>query len=703
MRFSFALVLFTGCALGPGTGGASSAPPPPPKPVREATVEKVHGVPVADPYRHLEDVQGVEVQAWANQQDERTRKTLETRPSRAALKSRIEQLAGIGRLRAPSVYGNRIFYSKRTALENQSVLYVRDGFTGAGRRLVDPNTLSADGTTALDWWYPSPDGSKIAYGLSEGGSEMSTLRIKEVESGKELAETIPRTRSSSVSWLPDQTGFYYTQLPAPGSVPAGEESYHRKVYFHKLGTSVDEDRHIFGEGRPKEDWPTVEVSHDGKWLTVSIFQGWSKSEIFIKDLQSDGRWMALVKGLDAMTDAKVHEGTVYLLTNWKASRFRIASCAPTETDPANWKTVVPEGDGPIRGFEIVGGKLAVHELSDAMSRLRILSLGGSAGAEVELPTKGTVGGLHADPAGSELVFEFSSFFTPAALFRYNAGTGKLKEIESLGAPIDPAAFEWSQVRVTSKDGTAVPMFVLHKKGLARDGKNPTILSGYGGFSQTMTPYFGAATITWLERGGVYAIANLRGGGEYGEPWHRAGMLEAKQNTFDDFIAAAEWLIKERVTAPDKLGIEGHSNGGLLVGAALTQRPELFRAVLCGVPLLDMVRYHKFLLARLWIPEYGNPEKPEDFAWLYAYSPYHRVKDRTPYPAVLLMTSDRDTRVDPMHAFKMCARLQEATSSGKPVLLRYEKKAGHGAGKPLSKAIDDLADQYAFMMWQLGLE
>jgi prolyl oligopeptidase len=699
MRRAFFLLLITGCA----TGGGGVATAPPPKTLKKPFVETLHGVEVSDPFRSLEDGENPDVRSWADAQNERTRKALDARPSRAALRARVEQLVAIGRLRTPQVFGSRVFYSKRTALENQPVLYVRDGFTGTGRRLVDPNTMSADGTVALDWWHPSPDGSKIAYGTSEGGSEQSTLRVKDVETGKEYEEAIPRTRAADVAWLPDQSGFYYTQFPAAGTVPKGEENYHRRIFFHKLGTSVDDDNLVFGETRAKEDWPGAALSRDGRWLIVEIHQGWSKSEIFVKDLQENSRWAPVVKGMDAQAFGMVHQGTLYLMTNWKAPRFRIVSCAPTETDPEQWKELVPEGEATMRGFEIVGEKIVIHELRDATSRLRMVGLDGQGSADIELPGLGTVWSIQADPAGSDLVFDYTSFFSPTSLYRFNVATGALKEFERLDVAVDAGQFESKQVRYTSKDGTSIPMFLLHKKGVARDGNRPTILTGYGGFGISITPNFNPGAIAWMEKGGVFASPNLRGGGEYGEAWHKAGMLENKQNSFDDFIAAAEWLVKEKVTSPGRLAIEGGSNGGLLVGAALTQRPDLFRAVVCGVPLLDMVRYHKFQIARLWIPEYGDPDQPEQFKWLYAYSPYHKVKDQTPYPAVLLLTAEKDTRVDPLHARKMCARLQEATSSGRPILLRFEKKAGHGAGKPLSKAIEELADEYAFLAWQLGVE
>lgn len=700
MRHLLVLVLFTGCALGKGGSGSTVAPPP--KPVKTTLVETIHGEKVADSYRSLEDGTNPAVAEWTDGQNRVTRSILDARPTRPGIRSRLDALASIGRLMQPRVFGKRVFNLKRFGLENQPVLCVRDGFVGAGRRAIDPNTMSADGLVALDWWHPSPDGSKVAYGTSSSGSEISTLRVREIETGKVLAEEIPRTRAASIAWLPDQSGFYYTQYPAPGSVPKEDEPYHRRVYLHKLGTSLDEDRLVFGEGRDKKDWPEVILSRDGRWLMVPVYQGWSKSEIFVKDLNEGGRWKTLVAGVEAMFSPLMHDGVVYLLTNWKAPRFRIMACSPEDTDPAQWKEIVPEGEATISGFEIVGGRLALLELRDATSRLRTTALDGSGSAEIQLPGLGTVGEIQADPEGTHLLFDYVSFFSPPTLYRYDVSAGTLKELERLEG-VDTSPYESSQVKYTSKDGTTIPMFLVHRKGLERNGGHPTLLTGYGGFAQSLTPRFGTGVMLWLEKGGVFAMPNLRGGGEYGETWHQSGMLAHKQNSFDDFLAAAEWLVREKFTSPDKLAIMGGSNGGLLVGAALTQRPDLFRAVVCDVPLLDMVRYHHLKIAQLWMKEYGDPGKPEDFKWLYAYSPYHRVKDGTAYPAVFLRTAEHDTRVDPMHARKMFARLSEATTSRRPILFLSDKEAGHGAGKPLNKALDELADSYAFLMWQLGME
>jgi len=691
------LLLFlvtSGCSTGP-------AKAPPAKSV--TVVETIHGVPVNDPYRWLEAGEAEEVLAWTESQNKHTRKLLDPLKFRASLRERLEKLASIGRVRSPRVFGRRVFFLKRVGLEAQPGLQVRDGYTGPTRRVIDPNTMSADGTTALDWWHPSPDGSLIAYGTSEGGTELSTLRIRNVENGQDHPEAIPHTRACGLAWLPDGSGFYYTSYPAPGSVPKGDEKYFRKVWFHKVDTDPSQDRLIFGEKRAKEDWPEPVLSPDGRYLVINVYQGWSKSEVYLKDLQHDGRWIPVVEKVDAQFSARVVGGKVLVFTNHEAPRYRIMAADPATPKMEHWTELVPQGDAVITDFDVFGDRIVLLELRDATSRLRTVGLDGSGGPVVDLPDLGTVSEIHADSRGADFVFDFMSFFHAPALYRYDGASGKVTSFERLPTDVDMSRFESRQVWIVSKDGTKLPMFLVHARGLSKDGNHPTLLYGYGGFAQSMKPFFGSALMAWLERGGVYAMPSIRGGGEYGEDWHKGGMLANKQNSFDDFIAAAEWLIKERFTSPEKLAISGGSNGGLLVGAVLTQRPELFRAVLCGVPLLDMVRYHRFQLARLWIPEYGCSDNAEDFKWLFAYSPYHRVAKGTPYPAVLLTAAEGDTRVDPLHARKMGARLQEATSSGRPVLVWIEKKAGHGAGKPLAKVIDQLVDEYSFLMWQLGMD
>lgn len=686
----------------------------PAKPV----VEKVHGVDVADPYRWLERADEAEVKIWTEKQNAFMRQALDPVPARKWIEQRLWQLHEIGALGVPVSRGRgakvRYFYTRRTGKQNQPVLYVRDnasvqaGFAGtsADRPLVDVNQLAADGTVSLDWWYPSEDGRLVAYGISNDGSEESTLRVRDVATGKDRPDVITRTRACSVAWRPDGTGFYYTRYPAPASVPAGEDKYHRHVYFHALGTDPDQDPKIFGTGRDLKEWASVALSPNGRWLGIEIAQGWAKTELFLVDTKATGplKPVPVVTGRDAVFSlVEVLDDRLYVLANEEAPRYRLFRVDPRKPAREGWTEVLPQGEETLEAVCAAGGKIAAVYLKDASSRVRVFSDSGRLEREIPLPSLGTAVALSGRQTRAELFFGFTSYLTPMRVFRHDVNKGETSVWQKLEAPIDFDAFVVEQVRYKSKDGTAVPMFLVHKKGLVRDGKNATLLYGYGGFNINLTPGFSASVAPFIEAGGVYAVANLRGGGEYGETWHQAGMLGNKQNVFDDFIAAGEYLVKEKITSPKRLAISGRSNGGLLIGAAITQRPDLFQAAICGVPLLDMVRYHLFRIAKLWIAEYGSSEDPAQFKWLYAYSPYHRVKDRIDYPATLIFTAESDTRVDPMHARKMTARLQAATTGKKgPVLLRLEGKAGHGAGKPLAKTVAQQADEMAFLFGQLGV-
>jgi prolyl oligopeptidase len=683
----------------------------------------VSGAP-ADPYRWLEDGDAPAVARWTEAQNAATRKALDHLPGRAALEDRLGRLYAIGSLGAPvsralaadttvkpgkSGRERRYFYTRRDGAQNQAVLYVRDGLHGADRALVDVNQERVDGTRALDWWFPSDDGRRVAYGTSDDGNEESLLRVRDVGSGTDLADQIPRTRACSLAWLPDGSGFYYTRYPKPGEVPPGEEAYHRGVFFHHLGHDAAHDLKIFGEGRDRTDWPSVDLSPDGRWLVVSVAQGWTRSEVHLFDIHA-GRAgiprppIAVAAGEDARFDViEALDDRIYLLTTSGAPRGRIFAVDPQHPARAHWREVVPEGADVLERAVYFHGGLAVGFLHDAAARLAIFDQDGGRRREVALPGLGALTALSAARDAAELFYGFTGFFAPTTIFNVQLGAAPRSVVwRALEAPVDPADFEVERVMVSSRDGTRVPLFLAHRKGLPRDGRHPALLTGYGGFEVNMLPAWTPSAIPFLERGGTYALAVLRGGGEYGESWHRAGMLGNKQNVFDDFIAAATWLIAERVTAADRLAISGGSNGGLLVGAALTQRPELFRAVICGVPLLDMLRYHLFRIAALWIPEYGSPDDPVAARWLAAYSPYQHVRDGVKYPAVFLHAAASDTRVDPMHARKMAARLQAATASGLPVLLQVESKAGHGAGKPLRKVIAQLVDQWSFLFAQLGI-
>jgi prolyl oligopeptidase len=666
-------------------------------------VESLHGETVADPYRWLEDGDSPETRAWTERQNALTEAYLAAFPGRERIRRRLDALLAIGALGVPTPARGRYFYLRRDGRQNQPILYARDGVAGADRVVVDPNAANPAGTTALDWYFPSLDGRYLAYGLSEDGSEQSVLHVLDVATGRILPDRIPRTRSAAVAWLPDGSGFYYTRYPGSGEVPKGEEHYHRAVQFHPLGGDPAADPLVF---RPaaKEHWPGVGVSPDGRWLVVTVARTFDETDLYLQDLAAGGPLVAVARDLPASFEGEVAHGRLFVRTNLDAPTYRLYVADPERPARDGWREIVPpRNDAVLEGVTVAGGRLALSYLERASSRLRLTDFDGRPAAEVALPTLGSLFGVGAEWDGRELFFGFSSYTVPPSVYRIDLGTGEHSLWRRVEADMDPEAFEVRQVTYASRDGTPVTMFLVHRRGLARDGDAPTYLTGYGGFNISMTPAFSRSLLLWLERGGVVAVPNIRGGGEYGEHWHQSGMLGRKQNSFDDFIAAAEWLIAEGYTRPARLAAAGGSNGGLLMGAVLTQRPELFRAVLIQVPLLDMLRYHRFLIARLWIPEYGSADDPEQFPWLRAYSPYHHVRDGVAYPAVLLATAESDTRVDPMHARKMAARLQAATASGHPVLLRLEARAGHGAGKPLSKVLDELTDSWSFVFCELGVD
>jgi len=578
------------------------------------------------------------------------------------------------------------------------------------RALIDVNSLAPDGAIALDWWFPSEDGRYVAFGTSANGSEISTLQVIEVESGGLLPEKIERTRAASVAWLPDSTGFYYTRYPRPGEVAAGEEMYHRRVFFHALAAEAGgkDDPLIFpadGHTLDPQHWPGVSLSHDGRWLLIGITRGWTRSDLYLKDLAANGKFQRITPDENFLYHADVLEGHLYITTNEGAPRCRIFKAACAAPERRNWREIIPESEGVIEWYATVfGRRLFVHYSRNASSELRIFDLEGRLAAEVAMQALGTIFDLGGSWDSVCAFFGFISYTIAPTVYEIRPD-GKTAKWAGVDSGIDPEQYRIEQRWCVSRDGTRVPMFVVSRKGLARDGTNPALLSGYGGFNVGRTPFFNRnAMLLLLERGGVYVDVQLRGGNEFGEEWHRAGMLERKQNVFDDFIAAAEYLVAEKFTSPERLAIQGGSNGGLLMGAALTQRPELFRAVVCQVPLLDMLRYQHFQIAKLWIPEYGTADDPRQFEYLHAYSPYHRVKPGTVYPAVLFMTAESDTRVDPMHAVKMAALLQAeaANAADRPILLRVDAKAGHGMGKPITKLLDDAVDMWSFLFWQLGI-
>lgn len=685
----------------------------PPKAKVETVVDDYHGHKISDPYRWLENAGSPDTQKFVAEQNAYTRQLLDAIPGRDKLRAGIQKLANLGAIGTFKPRGNHYFYTRRDGHQNQFVIMAREGLDGKDRTLVDVNTLATDGTVALDWWFPSDDGQLVAYGTSANGSENSTLKIVETATGKLLPEHIERTRANSLAWLPDGSGVYYTRYPRPGDVPAGQEVYHRHVFFHKLGDPANtdglKDPLIFGEELSPELWPNVQISDDGKWLLIEVSEGWTKSELYLKDLSSSGsKFVRLTSGKTFLYKGEIFDGHLYITTNEEGPRYHVYKAACSHPERSAWKEIIPQSDAVIQegGAHIVGKKIFVEYIKAGTSAVSIYDLEGKHVADVAMPALGSIVNNYIGGQwnGREAFITFTSYAIPVNVYRIGLD-GKISEYMHVPSDIDAKRYEVKQLWFHSKDGTRVPMFVVHKKGLVLNGKNPTMLYGYGGFNVTLSPQFNRNNmLELLERGGVYAEAQLRGGNEFGEEWHRAGMLEKKQNVFDDFIAAAEYLIAQKYTDKDHLAIMGGSNGGLLMGAVLTQRPDLFRAVICTVPLLDMLRYQNFQIAKLWIPEYGSAEDPQQFDFIYAYSPYHHVKQGATYPAILFMTADSDTRVDPMHAKKMTALLQAEAGNGpdRPILLRVDTKAGHGAGKPIAKLVDDAVDGLSFVFWQLGI-
>ena len=702
-------------APGATTSEPSSSASAPPmtadgKTRKDDLVEDLHGVKVADPYRWLEDGDSPAVKEWTAAQADRTRKALEAFPGRDELRKRVSTVVhAAGDVNPPDVErpqrGKSLyFHTKRAGDQDQAALYVREGVKGEDRVLIDPQKLgNASATTAIDWWFPSLDGSLLAYGYSKDGTELSTLHVRDVKTGADLPDEIPYTRNASVAWVPDNKGFYYSRFPEPGSVPAGEEIAHLRIFFHLLGHDWKKDKVIF-ERPVKEDQPYVSISPGGRWLVVTVELGFSKNEVFVRDRSkgSDAKWVPVITGVDAWTTAVPREERLYLVTNDGAPNNRLYVVEYDHPDRKMWREVLPEGKDPLAHVAVLKSEIVASYMHDASSRLERFTLAGKSKGAITLPSIGSAhvrGARNAD----EAFIGYESFLEPPRVLRYDPATGKTEPWDATGDIGAPADVETTMKYATSKDGTRVPIFVVAKKGIPLDGSNPTLLWGYGGFNSSQTPTFRPYAVLTVEKGGVFATAVLRGGGEYGEAWHRAGMLGKKQNVFDDYAACAEELVNEKITSPEKLVTIGRSNGGLLVAAAITQHPELFRAGVAIVPLTDMLRYPRYRIGRWWVSEYGDPDRDEDFKWLYAYSPYHRVKDGVRYPAVLLSTGESDNRVDPMHSRKMAARLEEAQGDAtQPILLRVDTNAGHGQGKPASKLIDQLVDELSFAFHEVGV-
>ena len=717
------VVSLAGCAAHPAAtaprpAAASAAPPaPPPAPARAFAYppaargdvsEDYFGTKVADPYRWLEKADDPATVAWVTAENALTRSVLD-RPEREAIKARLTELYDYPKISIPEKKGNRYFFFKNSGLQNQSVYYVQEGPNGEPRVLIDPNTMSSDGTVALTNTSPTKDGRLLGYAISRSGSDRQEISVRDVATGQDLPDKIVWVKFSGIAWTPDGKGFFYTRYPQPGTVPAGEEHYFPKLYYHRLGDPQDKDAMFFEKPTEKEVTIGGSVTYDGRWLVITPNKGASnKTELWVLDLSKKGaKPVPVFTGYEnAYNPAEIVDGRLYTWTDRGAPLGRVIAVdlkrLPKDNRDAPFVEVVPEGKDTLQTAYIVNKKLVLQHLRNASSALAVHSLTGKVEKEIALPGIGTVGGLTGDADQTEMYVAYSSYTQPPTNFRYDFGKGELVLFQKTDAKVDPSAYETEQVWYPSKDGTKVSMFLIHKKGLAKDGNRPVYLYAYGGFNISQTPGFSGTRYVFLEKGGIVAIPNLRGGGEYGEAWHTAGMREKKQNVFDDYIAAAEWLISSGYTKKERLAIAGGSNGGLLVSAVEMQRPDLYGAVICQVPVADMLRYQKFTLGRYWIAEYGSSEVAGDFPFLYKYSPYHNVRDGVAYPATLITTADTDDRVDPGHSKKLAARMQAAQGGDQPVLIRVETKAGHGGGKPTSKILDEQADVWTFVFWKLGV-
>jgi prolyl oligopeptidase len=670
-------------------------------------VDDYHGTPVADPWRWLEDPNSDQTKSWVTAQNEVTMPFLASLPGRETIINRLTDLWDFPRYGSPSRAGENYFYYLNDGLQNQSVLYKQASLDADATVLIDPNTFSEDGTVALSSVAFSENAKYVAYAKSVGGSDWREFFVRDVNSGEDLADHIEWVKFSGVSWDKNEEGFYYGRFPQP----TPEEfltapNRNMKLYYHKLGTSQDEDVLVY-ERPDQPDWGLYgQVTDDGNYLVINISQGTDqRNRVYVKDLtRANSQVMPLLDAFDASYSFIDNNGTTfYFRTNNEAPKYRVIAVDVRRSQPSNWTTVIAEGESVLTGITVVANRMVASYLTDARSEILIYGFDGTFEREIELPTVGSAGGLNGRKQDNELFYSFASFTYPSTIFRYDFTTNESVVFRASEVDFNPDDFETRQVFYDSKDGTKIPMFITHKKGLELDGSNPTYLYGYGGFNISMTPGFSVGNIVWLEQGGIYAVANLRGGGEYGREWHLSGTKERKQNVFDDFIAAAEYLIEDGYTSSDKLSIGGGSNGGLLVAAAILQRPDLFGAALPAVGVLDMLRYHQFTIGWAWASDYGTSEDPEGFEYLYAYSPLHNVKDGVEYPSTLITTADRDDRVVPAHSFKFAAELQEKHGGKNPVLIRIETDAGHGAGKPTSKIIEELADRWAFLANELGMK
>lgn len=691
-RKVLAMIVFV---AGAGLTASANSAQSPPAARRDDIIDDYHGVRAPDPYRWLEDQNSPETRSWIEQQDAYSGPILDRLPGRDTIRQRLTALMNVDVIGVPREENGRYFFMRRKAGQDLHALYMRHGLDGPDQLLIDPHPLSPDHSTSVDLLDVAKDGNLIAYGIRLGGQDEVSIHLMDVDGRRDLSDVLPSADYYGVALKPDKSGFYYARRTKQGP----------RVYYHPLGGDPARDPEVFGENLGLGDLAVPQLSDDARYLLIDVLHGSAseKTELYLQDLTAQTPVQPVVNDITARFAGELAGDRLYIQTDWNAPNGRVFLTDLATPTREHWREVVPEGDSVIQDITAAGGKLFINYTRDAHSELRLFDADGADGRDIPLPSLGTTTAVSGHWESPRAFFEFNSYGEPGTIYRYDTEHKAAEVWARIEAPLNREAFDVRQVWYLSKDKTRVPMFVVCRKGTKLDSSNPALLTGYGGFDISMTPEFSPQEALWVESGGVFAVPSLRGGSEFGEKWHRAGMLQNKQNVFDDFISAAEWLIANRYTSPSRLAIRGQSNGGLLVGAALTQRPDLFQAVVCRYPLLDMLRYQDFLVARYWVPEYGSADHPDEFKYLYAYSPYQNVRKGTRYPAVLLVSGDGDTRVAPLHARKMAAMLQWATGSDRPILLSYDTKSGHSGGRPLSKEIDELTDELSFLFSQLNFQ
>jgi prolyl oligopeptidase len=684
----------------------SSSPLPYPQAKPGAQVDDYHGVKVSDPYRWLEDTDSADTHAWVDAENKLTFSYLDQIPYRKAIHGRLTKLWNYERFSAPEQEGGRYFFEHNNGLQNQNVLLAAESFNAEPRVLLDPNLLSSDGTIAVSDTAISDDGKLMAYSLATSGSDWNEWHVRDVDTGKDLPDLVKWVKFAGASWSKDGKGFYYSRYDEPTGATMRDTNYFQKLYYHRLGSVQSEDKLIYERPDNKEMMFGGGVSDDGHYLIIHVAQGTSpNTRVYYKDLtQPDSQVLKLLDDFDARYEFIDNDGPVFWFeTNLDAPRGRLLAIDSRHPERANWKTLVPQSADKLQFATVVNNSFLLGYLKDARTVVRVHDLSGTLLRDVDLPGIGTAVGFIGKRKDKETFYAFTSFISPTTIYRYDPVAGKSSVFRQPKVDFDASRYETKQVFYASKDGTRVPMFLTYKKGIKLDGQNPTLLYAYGGFDISLTPAFSVPNVVWLEMGGLYAQPNLRGGGEYGEEWHQAGTKLKKQNVFDDFIAAAEWLIANKYTSTPKLAILGRSNGGLLIGAVLTQRPDLFGVTLPEVGVMDMLRFHKFTIGWAWTSDYGSSDDPAEFKAIYAYSPLHNLKPGTKYPPTLIATSDHDDRVVPGHSFKFAATMQADQAGPSPVLIRIETKAGHGAGKSITKLIDETADTWSFVAYNLDMK